>query len=177
MGDHITPRSAPSCTFVRPSLVAAFAKTASMIPWSAAKRCLPFGVRCKRVDSSVVMFVPVIQPALANRWIRRSMPSEISLSVIVSRCVLESAGKFKSSLGRPSRQKSAGQGEPGRRGGVVSGSGGGGLAATPGAGAGGQGDAELGQLIQVETGHIGSAEFVLGDGPPVGFCSQPPNTI
>src|ERR1035441_5594856 len=72
---------------------------------------------------------------------------------------------------------SAGQGEPGRRGGLVSGSGGGGLAVTPGAGAGGQGDAELDQLIQVETGFVGSAEFVLGDGPPVGFCGQPPNTI
>ena len=91
-------------------------------------------------------------------------------------------GGFKMALtglggGASRRDKSAGQGEPGRRGGVVSDSGGGSLAATPGAGSGGQGDAELGQLVQVETGFVGSAEFVLGDGPPVGFCSQPPNTI
>src|ERR1019366_2995070 len=75
------------------------------------------------------------------------------------------------------RDKSAGQGEPGRRGGVVSGSGGGGLAATPGAGSGGKGVAELSQLRQVETGFVGSAEFVLGKCPPVGFIGQPHNTI
>src|ERR1035437_8602340 len=91
-------------------------------------------------------------------------------------------GGFKMALtglggGASRRDKSAGQGEPGRRGGVVSGSGGGRLAATAGAGAGGQGVAELGQLRQVETGFVGSAEFVLGDGPPVGFIGQPPNTI
>src|ERR1035441_5774177 len=91
-------------------------------------------------------------------------------------------GGFKMALtglgGEASRRdKSAGQGEPGRRGGVVSSSGGGGLAATQGAGSGGKGDAELGQLRQVETGFVGSAEFVLGDGPPVGLIGQPPNTI
>src|ERR1035438_7366902 len=91
-------------------------------------------------------------------------------------------GGFKMALtglggGALRRDKSAGQGEPGRRGGVVSGSGGGSLAATPGAGSGGQGVAELGQLRQVETGFVGSAEFVLGDGPPVRFIGQPPNTI
>jgi hypothetical protein len=32
-------------------------------------------------------------------------------------------------------------------------------------------------LRQLETGFVGSAEFVLGDGAPVGFCGQPPNTI
>jgi hypothetical protein len=32
-------------------------------------------------------------------------------------------------------------------------------------------------LRQVETGFVGRAEFVLGDGAPVGFIGQPPNTI
>jgi hypothetical protein len=53
----------------------------------------------------------------------------------------------------------------------------GGLAATSGAGSGGEGDTELGELLQVETGFVGDAELVLGDGTPVGFCGQAPNTI
>ena len=32
-------------------------------------------------------------------------------------------------------------------------------------------------MLQVETGFVIGAEFVAGDGPPVGFCGQPPNTI
>ena len=63
-----------------------------MISWSAVKRCLPSGVRSKQVDSIVVMFVPVIQWAFANRWIRRSILSDISLSVIASHCCGLAAG-------------------------------------------------------------------------------------
>lgn len=75
------------------------------------------------------------------------------------------------------QKKSAGQDDRGRRCGVGRESGGGGLAATPGAGSGGQGDTELSQLCQVETGFVIGAEFVPSDGPPIGFRGQPPNTI
>ena len=54
---------------------------------------------------------------------------------------------------------------------------GGGGAALAGTGAGGQGDEELEELSQVEPGFVGSAELVLGDGPPVGLRGQPPYTI
>jgi hypothetical protein len=67
--------------------------------------------------------------------------------------------------------------EPGGRCGLVTGSGRGGLAADPGAGSGGQGDAELGQLHQVEPAFVIRAELVPSDGAPVGFCGQAPNTI
>jgi hypothetical protein len=50
-------------------------------------------------------------------------------------------------------------------------------AALAGTGAGGQGDEELAELSQVETGFVGSAELVLRDGPPVGLWGQAPNTI
>ncbi len=48
-------------------------------------------------------------------------------------------------------------------------------AALAGTGAGGQGDPELAELLQVETGFIGSAEPVSGDGSPVGLRGQAPN--
>ena len=51
------------------------------------------------------------------------------------------------------------------------------MALTPGPGAGGQGVPELGQLRQVETGFVGGSEFVLSNGPPIGFFGQSPNTI
>ena len=72
----------------------------------------------------------------------------------------------KKSAGRRGRPALWGSGESG-----------GGLAATTSAGSGCQGDAELGQLLQVEAAFVGGAEFILGDGAPVGFCGQPPNTI